>query len=109
MSESAYLRLSHELCAANAKFTRNGLRFMIGHEANYRRWLQRYVFERTSLDWRTVQREIRQGFLDTFHATYLAETGKDFPIKPNDPRSEFLHLFAESAARSLQVGINTFI
>jgi hypothetical protein len=85
MADSAYLRLGHALCAANAKFTRNGLRQMIGHEANYRRWLQRYVWERTGLDWRSVQREIRQEFFETFYQVYLAETGKDFPSKPTIP------------------------
>jgi hypothetical protein len=79
MAESAYLRLGHALCAANAKFTMNGLRYMIGHEANYRRWLQNYVFQTTGLDWRTVQAEIRQEFLTTFNLVYMQETGEPLP------------------------------
>lgn len=75
---------------------------MIGHERNYRRWLHRYVWERTGLDWRSVQREVRQEILDTFARIYLEETGKEFPATANDPRTEFLILMAESAARSVR-------
>jgi hypothetical protein len=103
MAESKYMQLQRELVAANAKFTKCGLRFMIGNEVAYRRWLQRYVFERTGLDWRTVQAELRREFLDTFHHVYRSETGRDFPLKPDDPRSEFLTLLAASAInRALQ-------
>jgi hypothetical protein len=109
MAESAYLRLGHALCAANAKFTMNGLRYMIGHEANYRRWLQNYVFQTTGLHWRTVQAEIRQEFLTTFNLVYMQETGEPLPPQPTNARTEFLHAFAESAARSLQVGIHTLM
>jgi hypothetical protein len=82
---------------------------MIGHEANYRRWPQNYVFQTTGLDWRTVQAEIRQEFLTTFNLVYMQETGKAFPSKPDDARSELLTLFAAQAARSMQVGISTMM
>ena len=77
---------------------------MIGNEAAYKRWLERYVFERYGLDRRSVQIEMRQEFIKTFQVAYEAETGKPLPLKPNDPRSEFPHIFADQAARSLRVG-----
>jgi hypothetical protein len=52
---------------------------------------------------------VRQGFVDTFAAVYKQETGKDFPAKPDDPRTEFLHLFADSTARSVAMGINSML
>jgi hypothetical protein len=109
MAESPYLRLGRALCAAIAKFTLNGLRRMIGHEANYQRRLQNYVFQTTGSDWRTVQAEIRQEFLTTFNLVYMQETGEPLAPQPTNARTEFLHAFAESAARSLQVGIHTLM
>jgi hypothetical protein len=85
MAESPYLRLGRALCAAIAKFTLNGLRRMIGHEANYQRRLQNYVFQTTGSDWRTVQAEIRQEFLTTFNLVYMQETGVPSPHRPPTP------------------------
>ena len=81
MAESAYLRLSYALCAANDKFTMCGLRHMISHGSNYRRWLQRYVFERHGLDWRSVQREMRQEFIDAFGKFTWRKPENPFPSK----------------------------
>jgi hypothetical protein len=60
-------------------------------------------FERYGLDWRSVQSEVRQGFIDTFQVEYQAETGKPLPLKPADPGMEFLHIFAYNVARWMQV------
>jgi hypothetical protein len=89
MAESPYLRLGRALCAAIAKFTLNGLRRMIGHEANYQRRLQNYVFQTTGSDWRTVQAEIRQEFLITFNLVYMQETGEHSPHNPPTPGQNF--------------------
>jgi hypothetical protein len=51
-----------------------------------------------------VQIEMRQEFIKIFQVAYEAETGKPLTLKPDDPRSEFLHFFADQAARSLRVG-----
>ena len=80
------------------------VRYMIGHEANYRRWRQNYVFQTTGLHWRTVQAEIRQEFLTTLNLVYVQETGEPLPPQPTNARTEFLHAFAESAARSAAGG-----
>ena len=57
------------------------------------------VFERYGLDLGSLQSEVRQGIIDTFQVEYPSETGKPLPLKPNDPRSEFLYLLADQVRR----------
>jgi hypothetical protein len=109
MPESNYQKLSHALCDENGRWTCNGLRRMIGSDVAYRRWLMRYVECKYGVSWRMVQREIRQEFLDRFAQIYEIETGEPLPPEPTNARTEFLYLFADSAARSLQMGINTLM
>ena len=46
MPQSNYQQHSCLLSLENGRWTMNGLRAMIGNEPAYRRWFQRYLFEK---------------------------------------------------------------